>query len=202
MPMQALAATLSILLFRAGPQDFPYTEDAGLSRACIAIALIASALFFSLTTPLFPALLAAGVAVGGVAIFVRALLHLRKLDNRRTQTLNALLAVGSVLLLLMRLPLSTLAPEMSALVDSIKTAEEAAGNAAATTPDLVTPQFPLLPSLLVDLLSIWFVAVSAHIFRQAANLGFFGGALAALLCQFNVMMLLVFTAPLISLFGA
>ena len=32
MLTQAFSATLKILLFRAGPQDFPYTEDPRLTR--------------------------------------------------------------------------------------------------------------------------------------------------------------------------
>ena len=195
MPMQAFTATLNILLFRGGPQDFPYSTDPQLSRACIAVAIVASGLFFGLSTPPFAALLAGAIAVGGVALFTRVLLRVRHLENRQTQTLNALLAAGSVLLLLMCLPASILMPMMQTYVAQVQQNPE-----LANQPDAI-PKFPVGPALAAEVLSIWFIAVSAHVFRHAANLGFFSGAMIALLCMFNIMMLLVFTTPLIALFG-
>lgn len=195
MPMQAFRATLNILLFRAGPQDFPYTQDPALSRACIALAVLASALFFGLSLPPLAALATGAIAVAGVALFTRVLLRLRRLENRYAQTLNALLAVGAVLLFVMRLPASELMPQMQAYIAQVQQNPD-----LANQPDSI-PKFPAGPALFADLLSIWFVAVSGHVFRHAANLGFVGGALIALLCMFNVMMLLVFMTPVIVLFG-
>ncbi|GAC1620467.1 MAG: hypothetical protein NVS9B10_02190 [Nevskia sp.] len=95
----------------------------------------------------------------------------------------------------MCLPASALMPQMQAYIQQVQ-----------QNPDLVNrpdaiPKFAVGPALAADLLSIWFIAVGAHVFRQAANLGFLSGALVALLCMFNIMMLLVFTSPLIALFG-
>lgn len=196
MPMQAFRAALNILLFRAGPQDFPYSEDPTLGRACIALGVLASALFFGLSMPPLAALAAGAVAVAGVAMFTRVLLRVRRLENRHAQTLHSLLTVGAILLLVMRLPASELMPAMRAYLELVQQNPD-----LANQPDGM-PKFDAAPALLVDFLSLWFVAVSGHVFRHAANLGFLGGALVALLCLFNVMMLLVFMAPVIALFAA
>ena len=195
MLTQAFSATLKILLFRAGPQDFPYTEDPRLTRGCFAAAIAAGTLFFTLSMPLLQALLASIIAVAVLGMFTRMVLRLRGLDNRLPQTLNTLLALGTLLLVLLRLPVSVLMPDMLAYVAQVNQ-----DPSLLDKPDRI-PQFPLLPSLLADLLSIWFVAVTAHVFRQAANLGFAGSAFVALLCQFNIAMMLMFTAPLVALVG-
>ena len=193
MPMQAFKTTLRILLFRAGPEDFPYSEKPGLTRACIAIAILANALLFGLSTPRLLALSAGAVTIGGVALFTRMTLRLRKLDNRYAQTLNALLACGSVLILLMRLPAAEMMPQMKAFVLQ-----------AQQNPDLADhpeswPALPAGAALLLDVLAIWFVAVTVHIFRRATATGFFAGGLIGLLCIFNVTLFLIFTTPLLAL---
>lgn len=195
MLTQAFSATLKILMFRAGPQDFPYTEDPRLTRGCFAAAIAAGTLFFTLSMALLPALLASVIAVAVLGMFTRMLLRLRGLDSRLPQTLNSLLALGALLLVLLRLPVSVLMPDMLAYVAQVNQ-----DPSLLDRPDRV-PQFPVLPALLADLISIWFIAVTAHVFRQAANLGFFGSAMVALLCQLNIALMLMFTAPLVALVG-
>lgn len=195
MPMQALQTTLAILLFRAGPQDFPYSEQPQLMWTCQGVAVAACALFFGLSMPPVAALVAAVIAVAGLSMFTRVLLRIRKFDNRYAQTLNALLAVGSVLLVALTLPMSQLMPQMKTYLELVQQNPELANDPASL------PKLPAGPVLIMDVLAIWFFAVTAHIFRQAAEVGFFGGAMIALLCQFNLMMFLLFTAPLIALFA-
>ncbi len=195
MLKQALTATLSILLFRAGPQDFPYSEDRGLTRACVAVAVLANALLFGLSAPPLVALAAGIVVVGGLAMFVRMTLRLRKLDSRYAQTLNALLATGSVLILLMRLPIAEVMPQINAFVNQVQQNPELADQPGNW------PVLPTGPALLVDVLAFWLLAVTAHILRHAGNFGLASGAMIGLLCVFNVMLFLVFAAPLLAIFA-
>ncbi len=110
IPMLSAAylATLKILLFRAGPADFPYSEQAGLSRGCIVFGIVATAAMLGQMLPLTMALASGVVATAGLSMFVRTALRLRGLESRYAQTRNALLATGSVLLLLMSLPMAAI----------------------------------------------------------------------------------------------
>ncbi len=201
MLSEAFQATLKILLFRAGPADFPYREDASLSRGCIVLGIVATAAVLGQMLPLAMALASGVVATAGLSMFVRTTLRLRGLESRYVQTRNSLLATGSVLLLLMSLPMAAIMPGMSAFLESLRTAQEtaAAGAAPAIDPEQMAANLPGGASLLLDLLTIWFLAVTSHVLRQASNLGYFGAGLLALLCVFNVVLLVAFSGPLLRL---
>lgn len=202
MLSEAFQATLKILLFRAGPADFPYREDASLSRGCIVLGIVATAAVLGQMLPLAMALASGVVATAGLSMFVRTALRLRGLESRYVQTRNSLLATGSVLLLLMSLPMAAIMPGMSAFLESLRAAQETAtaGGAAPTIdPEQMAANLPGGASLLLDLLTIWFLAVTSHVLRQASNLGYFGAGLLALLCVFNVVLLVAFSGPLLRL---
>ncbi|MDP3293423.1 MAG: hypothetical protein Q8M37_01630 [Nevskia sp.] len=201
MLSEAFQATLKILLFRAGPADFPYREDPGLSRGCIGLGIVATAAVLGQMLPLAMALASGVVATAGLSMFVRTTLRLRGLEPRYVQTRNAMLASGSVLLLIMSLPMAAIMPGMMVFLESLRVAQEAipAGGAPLSISPDQMPDLPGGASLLLDLLTIWFFAVTGHVLRQATNLGYFGSGLLALLCVMNVVLLVAFAGPLLKL---
>jgi len=196
---QAFATTLKILLFRAGPEDFPYSEDPALSRACIAISVLASAAMFGASATPLLALAAGGVATAGASMFVRTTLRLRGLDSRFQQTRNALLATTSVLLLMMLWPTLAMLPAINAFLETVKTAQQAQPDPAVVVlpPDKL-PELPAGPSMLLNILTLWFYFQTAHILRRAADLGAVLSGLLATLCIFNVLLLALFSAQLLA----
>lgn len=203
MLSEAFQATLKILLFRAGPADFPFSEQPGLGRGCLLAGIVATAAVLGQMLPLAMALASGAVAAAGLSMFVRTVLRLRGLESRYPQTRNALLATGSVLLVLMSLPMAAIMPGMTAFLESLRTAQEAAGGTAAgIDPDQLAADLPAGASLLLDVLTIWFLAVNSHVLRLATGLGYFGAGLLALLCVTNIVLLVAFAGPLLRvLFG-
>lgn len=198
---QAFHATLQILLFRKGPEDFPYAADGSLDKACSALGIIATALLFGIVQPLPLALFDGAVATVAVSLYVRLVLRLRGLEARQQQTRNALLASGSLLMLVMWLPMSVVMPVMTAFMESVAAAQQAAGPDAA--PPTISadqlPQVPMLPGLLLDLLGLWFAASATHVLRQATGIPRFAAAMMALLMISNVMVAMVLAGNLLSL---
>lgn len=205
MLSEAFQATLKILLFRAGPADFPFSEQPGLGRGCLLAGIVATAAVLGQMLPLAMALASGAVAAAGLSMFVRTVLRLRGLESRYAQTRNALLATGSVLLVLMSLPMAAIMPGMTAFLESLRAAQDAvpAGGAApGIDPDQLAADLPAGASLLLDLLTIWFLAVNSHVLRLATGLGYFGAGLLALLCVTNIVLLVAFAGPLLRvLFG-
>lgn len=157
--------TLKLLQLRAGPQDFPYSEVA--TRAVVLFAFVVSFLQYRLTLPPFVAVLHAALTLGVMAGFTWQLLAWRQFGNRAQQTINSLFATGSALTLVMLPLLASIAPQMLRLAEN--------PDAAATEP------LPALPMLGVMLMSLWSLAVSAHIYRHALNLHFAVGLAVSLL---------------------
>lgn len=201
MLSEAFQATLKILLFRSGPADFPYSESPALSRGCIGLGVVATAAVLGQMVPLAMALASGVVATAGLSMFVRTVLRLRGLEPRYVQTRNSLLATGSVLLLIMSLPMAAIMPGMTSFLESLRTAQEAApaGSAPLSIGPEQLPDLPAGASLLLDLLTIWFFAVTGHVLRLAANVGYFASGLLALLGVINVVLLVAFAAPLLKL---
>lgn len=171
--------TLALLLFRGGPQDFPYSL--ALARQCALLAAAASALLMALVLPLPVALATGAGGVAGIAFFTRGLLKARKLDNRFLQVFAAQCAVGAVFALAMWPALSALAPS---LLKMLKNPEALAQLRAGTGPAL---EIPTWASLVSDVLFFWNLAVSARINRHAAEVGLGIGWLLTLASLFVVM---------------
>lgn len=152
---QAATITLRILSFKAGPQDFPFLPS--LTQMLAPLAVLAMYLEYRYTLPPATALAQSLAALGALALFTWQLLRLRNLQPRFQQTFNALLATGLVLTLLLLPAVAMLAPTVKQLAEQ---------------PNLMgTLQVPVLPTLLAAFLSLWNLAVSAHIYRHALNIG-------------------------------
>jgi hypothetical protein len=165
MLSQVATVALKISLFRAGPQDLPYSPT--LTRFTVALALLAAFLQYRMTLPDVSAAVHAIAWVAALAAFTYVLLQPRGLLNRLRQTLDSLYITGAVLTLVMLPPLSAVAPLMVRIAEN---------------PDLArTEQLPALPSLLVTVASLWNFLIWAHIYRHALDTRPGIGALVALL---------------------
>lgn len=198
---QAFHATLQILLFRKGPEDFPYAADGRLDKACTLLGVVATALLFGIVQPLPLAIVDGVVATLVVTLYTRLVLRLRGLEARQQQTRNALLATGSLLMLVMWLPMAMVMPVMTEFLTSVAAVQQAAGPDAP--PPVISadqlPQVPVLPGLLLDLLGLWFAASASHVLRHATGIARFPAAMMALLLISNVMVAMVIAGNLLSL---
>lgn len=159
------AIVLRIMLFRAGPQDLPYS--AALTRLVVPATIAALFLQYRLTLPTLQAAVHALAAVAVVAAYTHLLLQARGLLNRLQQTLNSLYITGSAMTLLLLPMLSALAPHMLRIAEN---------------PELARSEpLPGIPALAVVALSVWNFLISAHIYRHALDTRFGVGALVALL---------------------
>lgn len=197
---QAFWTSLRILVFRSGPEDFPYDVRNRLGIACIAFGILANAALAAMmgqvavltktvtvTPPLWADIVFGLVSVGAMGLFTRVALRARQLDSRFQQTFNALLATSSVLALLMILPIRQLLPFMPVaqeLSRKLATNPELANDPAAMS---VFPGWAVLFSLMMPALLAWQFAVTAFIYRRAANTKAAGGIFIALLCVLTVL---------------
>ncbi|MDR3418228.1 MAG: hypothetical protein P4L83_18805 [Nevskia sp.] len=199
MLTQAVWTSLRILAFRAGPEDFPYDPSHRLTAVCVVFGVVANAALASQLAqaavaaqklPAMPSPLALsmlGVAtVLAMGLFTQAALRARRLENRFQQTFNALLATSSILALVLVIPVGELRP-------FLPVAEEFTRKLQAN-PDLLNnpgnvPEFPgwaMLMSMLIPGLLVWQFALTAFIYRRAANTQTGGGIFIALLCLLAV----------------
>ena len=178
---QAFWTSLRILVFRAGPEDLPYDASHRLTALCIGFAVLANSAVAALELPLLPAFLLGGVAVAALGFFTRVALRARQLDNRFQQTFNALLVTSSLLGLALLLPLRQLLPLIQEMAKKLQTNPELLNDPANV------PLLPGGPVLLAMLLLVWQFAVTAFIYRRAANTKVAGGILIALLCVLTIM---------------
>lgn len=194
---QALRVTLALLLFRSGPQDFPYSVP--LTRACAGLAVVASLL---LMAPMIPWPLALAAALGGVvglAFFTRTLLRVRKLENRLLQTLGAHYLTGALFALAMWPAFQALAPELTRLLS-----DPAAMDALRSGQPLnLSP--PGWATLWSDVLFFWSLAVSVRIHRMSADLSIPTGLLLTLGAALVMLSFVVFAQllamPVLALLG-
>jgi hypothetical protein len=189
---QALSATLRILIFRAGPQDFPYSPKLGLTIGCIAFTVLVNALITGVVAPLADALLTGLVMVGSIALITRMVLKSRGIMNRFQQTFNALQTTNGLLLLAMFPAIVVLTPLM---IDFFKQVN--------ANPELVNhpdqwPQFPVWAMLLIDAAGLWQLVVTAYIFRQAANAGVLGSIFMVLGLFAFIFALSLFISPILA----
>lgn len=159
-----------LLLFRAGPQDLPFSAQ--ITPWLIAFAVFANLVVLGQAMPLLLVVLISLLVVGAVALVTHAFLRSRNFGNRFNQTFNALLLTGGVLTLLM-------APLFSFVVPALKVL--AADPELMQNPEaLGSLRPPVIVSLLLDLLFVWHFAVSVHIYRQAGELRLGAGVLLTL----------------------
>lgn len=182
-----LAATFRILLFRAGPQDFPYDPRGRLTIGCLAFAIFANALLLSLLASPARALASSCLNVAMLALFTRLVLVMRKQDNRFQQTFNALLATTGALALLMLPFLAQIAPVGAEIMEQLQKNPELANH-----PEQL-PVMPTFAATLFSLVYLWTLIVMLRIFQQAA------GALAVL--ALLALALLMIMASVLSLGG-
>lgn len=158
MLAEAAWRTLQMLVFRAGPQDFPYAET--LNRALPFVSVAGNAALLAVVLPPALALAMAVTMVVVMGAFTRGLLRARNVLNRFAQTFNSLLATDLAFKLLMLPLFLTLAP---------KFAELARDEQLLANPERV--MLPQGPVLVLNLLTYWSFAVSVNIFRHASGLG-------------------------------
>lgn len=176
-------ATLNLLFFRTGPQDFPF--DIGLTRVLLPLALLANyAVFVMVLEPGLSAAMALAM-IGGVAFATRILMRARRFDARFMQTWHALLATGAVLTLALAAPFAQIAPEFAKLAANPELAQ-----------DKTTASLPAGPVFIMNAINVWNFAVTAHIYRHAANVSIWVGALLALLVALSTLMFVIFFASL------
>jgi hypothetical protein len=190
MMTEAVKATGRILLFRAGPEDFPFDTGTLLLRLCIVFGLIANAAFALVMMPALPALVSSAVVVGALALSTRWVLRMRKLDNRFQQTFNALLLTTSFHTLLLTPLFAQMAPQMRAWFEAVEQHPD--------VPQAWPQDIPTGVSLLFDAIFIWMVSVTLSIYRRAFNVGWAGSIGAGLLCLLAMMLLTLFTTPLVA----
>ena len=208
MLSQAFWTSFRILAFRAGPEDFPFDPGKSLGAACIAFSVLVNAALASaagqvavltkvLTTtpPLWADGVLGAVSVAAMGLCTRVVLRARQLDNRFQQTFNALLATSSILGLLMVFPIMQLLPFLPVAQKLMAQPDPVSDPAAMAA----IPAWTLLFSLMMVVLPVWQFAVTAFIYRRAANTRAGGGIFIALLCLLTVMSCKdVFSALLLS----
>ncbi|MBI2382787.1 MAG: hypothetical protein HYV18_01765 [Gammaproteobacteria bacterium] len=184
MLAQTAWSTLWLLMFRAGPQDFPSSPR--LLHALAPLAVLANFLVFrTASLPAATALVMAVAAVAALAFVTRTLLRSRGLESRFQQTFDALLATNAILTLALLLPLQLVAPVL------IEVAKD---------PQLLQhpPALPQTAVWTMNLLNIWNFAVTAHIFRHACGVNLWMGALVALIVTLAVLFLMILTGSLVA----
>ena len=186
MLQSVLLATLNLLLFRAGPQDFPY--EPRLTGWLVPIAVLVNYFVLSLALPPILAGAISLAVVIALSFATRLYLRTRKLEERFIQTFHALLAVSCVMTLALMFPFSEVAPELEKF---------AAMNPGATDPAPAL-QIPAWAALTMNALNIWNVAVNANIFRHAGNTGIAGGLFVAFLVSIGVLMFVLFFASFVA----
>jgi hypothetical protein len=163
--LRTLGRVRDLCLFRAGPQDLPYSP-----RAVIALLIVGAVLaaIFDLSngTPVATVIGAnAGTLIALAAL--RTMLRWRGKPERFVQTALALIATG-LLFELILLPLAWLTGLPAMLAAQPK----------------VLGSSDLLVLLSVSVLVVWQAGISAQILRKALEIPFAGGVLVLLLIGF------------------
>jgi len=162
-------ATLRILTFRAGPQDFPFDPKLTAPLALLT-ALAVGLQVLPMGTPL-AAIAVAATTVGMLAMATRFILRMRQFESRFHQTYASLLATNAVLTLLILPFAAQTAPVLQELANHPELLER---------PESMTTPLPMGALFAMFLLSLWNLLVNASIFRHAVNVPFGAGILIAL----------------------
>lgn len=174
MLSNVFSATLQVVLFRGGPQDFPFLPNQ-MATLCVLGGTPVFLVYSMALSPLLAGVMAAATVLG-LMMATRGLLKARGMEARFTQTYHTLLCASGFLTLLMAPAFAQVAPKL---------AEIAANPEALQGPE--PPQLPGGPVLIMNLLNIWNFLVTAHVFRHACNTGFALGLLFALLAAAVVL---------------
>lgn len=181
-------ATLSLLLFRAGPQDFPYAPAA--TRWLVPFAALVT---YAVQLQVYPPLMAMAMALAsiiGLGFATRILLRVRRLEARFMQTYHSLLAVTTVMTFALWPVIASIAPELERL------------STVSTPLDKAPPvTLPGGAVLMILLLATWNFAVNANIYRHAANLTAGRGVVVALLIAVALQTFVLFFAALAGALG-
>ncbi len=185
MSVNVLARTLDLVLFRTGPQDFPF-----MPTRHVMVGVAGGAPVFMVYSLALNPIIALSMALGtvlGIFLATRLILRWRKLEARFTQTAHSLLCASALLTILMILPFSQIAPALTAF---------AADPENATPPDI-----PTMPVLIMNLLNAWNFLITANIFRHATGSGFGMGLLYSLMSSAVVLGLVLTFGSLLGAMG-
>ena len=149
MFFSVIATSWRICLFRAGPQDYPASNQAVAHAVMLALAV--HVVQFQLSLPVFAAIVQAIVAVLVMWSFTTAVLTMRKKPERVPQTVSALLVTNAIFSLLL----------VPFLIPMLPAMEQATQNPDA---QIDVPAISLIGTLG---LSLWSLAVSIWIYRNA-----------------------------------
>ena len=184
MLQQAAIVALRILLFRAGPQDFPHAPQ--LVATLPALTACAYFAFWAIVLPPGAAVVIALAGVGALALVTHSLLGARRVPNRFQQTYHALLATTGILTLALILPAVALAPAMKEIMANPELLKQ---------PEKL--QVSTVASYTVNVVEVWAFAVYAHIFRHATDARMMVGVVIALFAVASVTVLVMVAAALV-----
>jgi hypothetical protein len=162
---QAFWISLRILIFRAGPQDFPFDTGRRLIAACAGFALLANAVTFLFVATPAEAIVSALLNIGLMALLTWLTLSSMKLQNRFQQTFNALAVTTSILTLLMLPLLAKVVPVWMTVMDRLAKNPELMSHPE----DLPEVQAISTASFWLLLVLLWQLLVTAYIFFKAAG---------------------------------
>lgn len=146
-PLRVLRNTVGLMLLREGPQELP--ADAVVTYVGVALYIAVNMAFLSGPAALaFAGVLESVAAVIILGVFAHLMLRLRHWPERFNQTFSALLLTGAVSTLITAGPVLKLMPYLT---------------------NEKPP--PLLLVLALFAVLIWRLAVMAHIFRHALEVG-------------------------------
>lgn len=182
MLRQVLTATLQIAFLRAGPQDFPYLPRHTVHF--VGASILIQALVFAIILPLPMALSMAAALVFGLSSTTRLLLRIKQHEERYVQTFQSLIAVGTLLAVLLALPLVQVAPAFEQLLSLARQPDALRGE-----PPVIAA--PPVAGFMIDVITLWNFAINVHIYRHAADVRWWNAALLALLIAFVVWIVVV-----------
>lgn len=176
--------TAQLMRFKAGPQDFVYAR--GLSLPIALFAAFVNFLQLNITTPTGAALIESVVVVLVTIAFTQLVLQFKRFTSRAQQTVNSLLCTDIVFKLLLLPVLFWIGP------DVLRQFSE--------NPQMLEQgQVPAAPMMVLFALSLWNLAVSAHIYRCALEIGIFMGVGITLAGTFMLYSLLGAVAQVLGL---
>jgi hypothetical protein len=199
-----IAATLRLLTFRAGPQDFPFSATPGLTRSCVIFAIVAMALP-EMTISSAPGALIFGLTmVLAIFWFLRVLLRLRKLENRFQQTFNSLLCVISALSLLTLPARNAAAPTIRAMQQKLvddPTIGESGDRFMALLNDM-QGAVPQAASFMISVIGLWQLIAVTRLLRHASDTTLIGSVGLTVLYLLNLFIFTMFAQALIQVVGS
>lgn len=167
MLIQAASATLRILLFRAGPEDFPYDPTPRLLLGCIGFGVLPYLLLLPMAGDKGPhvagLLLQALFNLGVLALITRVTLRSANLANRFQQTFNTLVCASSALTLAALPAVARVLPVLEQWSEVIKADPEIAQH-----PERLPPM-PAGPMLMLAGIGLWQLVLTAFVFYRAAG---------------------------------